>query len=137
MDNKLIIEVTEDGNKYITIDYYIENVKDQFVKLTSKEVEKYRQSKDYNFEKMEESEFIFQLSDIPLKYGLTIKKFRKKRGLSLDELAEKMGNYNKSVISKIENGKDMRITTWHKFVEVLGIEMHIKEKGGHQDLQLS
>lgn len=63
------------------------------------------------------------------KIGRTIRTIREKRGLSQEQLAEKM-NISRSTISKIENGKfNFSIDYLLKFGDYLDFSVYISEKG--------
>ena len=132
MEKQKIIEVTQDGNKYINICFYLEEASGNFTKIPAGKIENYK-TPEYLFIQMEESEFINSLEETPFKYGLIIKKFRLKKGLTMDELADRIDT-TKALLSKVENGKDFRINTWCRIVKVLDIKIAINAK---DDVQIS
>lgn len=70
----------------------------------------------------------FEAGYADFKIGAIIQQARKERGMTQEQLAEKIGT-NKGNISKIENNvKDVRFSTIKKIIEV-GL-------GGHMDLSI-
>ena len=63
------------------------------------------------------------------KMGVLIQEARKKKGLTQQELADKVGT-NKAAISRVENGvKDVRLSTLRKIIETgLGGELELAIK---------
>lgn len=70
----------------------------------------------------------FEKGNEEFKFGFFIQQIRLEKGLTQEQLAEKVGT-NKGYISKVENSiKDVRISTLQKIVE--------KGFGGHLELSI-
>ena len=59
-----------------------------------------------------------------LKQAYAIAQLRQQANLSQQQLAEKMG-VSQANVSKIENGKDVYLSTLKRYIESLGGEIHI------------
>jgi ribosome-binding protein aMBF1 (putative translation factor) len=72
---------------------------------------------------------VFEKGFEEFKLGCLIQEARKKRGMTQQELADKVGT-NKAYISRVENNiKDVRLSTLQKIVEIgLGGELELAIK---------
>ena len=60
-------------------------------------------------------------NDAVFKVGDVVRRLRKDRGWTQDELAQKAGGINKETINRIEAGSDVRLNTLLKVAEALGV----------------